>query len=225
MLLLAVACTSPSVIDTEDTEGRTLRADLQLGFPLAERALFEPPVGFDHDPEDHTGAEQLICIAYDGRPFPACYDGHEGTDYLLEGGFEAMDAGSATVLAAAEGEVIHVTDGNYDRCHGTLDDGNDCDGNPMKSNTVVIEHADGWTTRYLHMMSGAMEVTVGQTVACGTPLGKVGSSGNSSTPHLHLELVDPESESVDPYAGEYSQPETFWLEQGDADGLPGGCAG
>lgn len=221
MIWLAVACTSQAVYDSAPPD--VPRGPIQLAFPLAERDPFDPPVGVDHDPEVYSGAEQLICTAYDGRPFPACYDEHDGTDFLLEGGFEAMDAGSVLILAAAAGTVLEVKDGHYDRCHGTMDGGNDCDGQPMVSNTVVIEHAGGWTTRYLHMMSGAMEVEVGQVVACGAPLGRVGSSGNSSTPHLHLELQDPDGEVVDPFAGDWSQPETYWREQGEPHQLPGDC--
>lgn len=221
MLWLAVACTSPSPMDSSEPD--VPRGALQLAFPLDSPELFEAPVGVDHDPQEYDGAEDLICTAYDGRPFPACYDEHDGSDYLLDGGFEAMDAGSATVLAAAAGQVVLVTDGNYDRCHGTLGEGNDCDGHPMASNTVVIEHPGGFKTRYLHMMSGAMLVDEGDEVVCGTPLGLVGSSGNSSTPHLHLELEDADGQTIDPYAGEFSQPETFWREQRGPEELPGGC--
>ncbi len=215
---LALACTS-----TEPIDSGPLRGPVQLAFPLDQRELFDAPVGMDHDPVEYSGAEALICTAYDGRPFPACYDGHGGSDFLLDGGFERMDAGSVLILAAAPGTVVEVEDGHYDRCHGTLDEGNDCDGEEMVSNTVTVEHEDGWRTRYLHMMRDAMTVEVGDRVDCGSPLGRVGSSGNSSTPHLHLGLEDPSGQTVDPYAGEYSQPETFWLEQGDPEGLPGGC--
>jgi len=218
MLWLAMACTSSPPVDSGP-----LRGGLQLAFPLMERELFDAPIGMDHDPDEYSGAEALICTAYDGRPFPACYDGHEGTDFLLDGGFEQMDGGSATILAAAAGTVVQVEDGHYDRCNGTLDAGNDCDGEEMISNTVIIQHEGGWRSLYLHMMRDAMKVEVGDSVDCGTPLGLVGSSGNSSTPHLHLGLEDPSGQSIDPYAGEYSQPETYWLEQGDPEGLPGGC--
>ena len=221
MLWLSVACTSPTLHDSSVDD--VPRGALQLASPLDQEELFEAPVGVDHDPVEYEGAQDLICTAYDGRPFPACYDGHDGSDFLLDGGFERMDAGSASILAAAAGVVVLVEDGHYDRCHGTLSDGNDCDGFPMASNTVVIEHPGGFKTRYLHMMSGAMEVVEGEQVTCGTPLGRVGSSGNSSTPHLHLELEDAEGNPIDPYAGEFSQPETWWREQKGPEELPGGC--
>ncbi|PZE80205.1 hypothetical protein DEI91_14620 [Curtobacterium sp. MCBD17_032] len=55
-------------------------------------------------------------------------------------------------------------------------------------NLVEIDHGDGWRTRYGHMADGTMNAAVGQRVSLGTFIGKVGSTGNSTGPHLHLEL-------------------------------------
>ena len=140
------------------------------------------------------------------------------------GGFDAMDAGSATIVAAADGVVVETLDGNYDRCHATVE-GIDCDGHPIVGNYVILEHDGGWRTLYWHLKNGSVAVAVGETVRAGDPLGKVGSSGNSSMPHLHFELQDARGAVVDPYAGSHSQPESWWCEQGDAEGLPGSDCG
>jgi len=58
---------------------------------------------------------------------------------------------------------------------------------------VDIEHAGGIVTRYCHMVSKPY-VKVGQKVEIGTVLGRVGSSGNSSGPHLHFEVHVPAEE-------------------------------
>jgi murein DD-endopeptidase MepM/ murein hydrolase activator NlpD len=50
---------------------------------------------------------------------------------------------------------------------------------------VEIEHSNGITTRYAHM--SAILTSVGQSVTTGTVLGRVGSTGRSTGPHLHYE--------------------------------------
>ncbi|WP_162262540.1 M23 family metallopeptidase [Bosea sp. Root483D1] len=52
-------------------------------------------------------------------------------------------------------------------------------------NMVEIEHASGITTRYAHM--SAILVSEGQIVTAGTLVGRVGSTGRSTGPHLHYE--------------------------------------
>jgi murein DD-endopeptidase MepM/ murein hydrolase activator NlpD len=51
---------------------------------------------------------------------------------------------------------------------------------------VKIDHGGRWETQYLHMLEPPM-VEVGQEVAQGQQLGKIGSTGDSGAPHLHYE--------------------------------------
>jgi len=200
---------------------------VRFGFPLPERDLFYQTTGFDHDPAvQEEGLLSSICTNYDGRAFPWCYDGHDGTDYLLEGAFDTMDAGSTEVVAAADGEVVSVEDGHYDRCHVGGDLVITCDGHDIIANHVILEHYDGTRTMYWHLAEGSVAVEVGEEVTCGTVLGRVGSSGFSSFPHLHFEVVDIDDISFDPYSGVESQEESWWEDQGPAEGFPGaGCTG
>jgi LysM repeat protein len=55
-------------------------------------------------------------------------------------------------------------------------------------NTVEINHGNGLMTRYGHFH--ALYVQSGQTVSAGDPLGRCGSTGNSSGTHLHFEVID-----------------------------------
>lgn len=63
-------------------------------------------------------------------------------------------------------------------------------------NTVVVSHGDGFTTLYAHQ--NEILVSTGDSVAGGDLLGRVGSTGWSTGPHLHWEIrvdgiaVDPE---------------------------------
>ena len=53
-------------------------------------------------------------------------------------------------------------------------------------NIIKIDHGDGIQSWYAHC--SAIYVGVGQTVSAGTTIGAVGSTGNSTGPHLHLEI-------------------------------------
>lgn len=51
---------------------------------------------------------------------------------------------------------------------------------------VVVRHADGRYSQYAHL--SAISVKSGQSVAAGQRIGRSGSTGNSSGPHLHFEV-------------------------------------
>ena len=55
-------------------------------------------------------------------------------------------------------------------------------------NVVVINHGNGWQTLYAHLST--YNVGCGQSVWQGTVIGAFGSTGKSSGPHLHYEMMD-----------------------------------
>jgi murein DD-endopeptidase MepM/ murein hydrolase activator NlpD len=62
-------------------------------------------------------------------------------------------------------------------------------------NMVEVQHGNGLATRYGHLSE--IDVKVGQHVRIGEVIGKIGSTGRSTGPHLHYETrVD--GEAVDP---------------------------
>jgi murein DD-endopeptidase MepM/ murein hydrolase activator NlpD len=110
------------------------------------------------------------------------YNGHNAIDFTLAN-FAKMDAG-VDVLAAKAGTVIAVRDGEYDRWSRV-------NPNPgHQPNYVVIDHGGGVVTEYLHLKRNSLSVSVGQTVSAGQVIGQVGSSGNSTDPHLHFAVYD-----------------------------------
>lgn len=65
-------------------------------------------------------------------------------------------------------------------------------------NKVVVTTDDGEEIWYAHL--SAYAVSVGDTLRSGEVLGYVGSTGNSTGPHLHLEVRPGAGDPVDPYA-------------------------
>jgi hypothetical protein len=63
-------------------------------------------------------------------------------------------------------------------------------------NVVVIDHAGGWQTLYAHL--SVIGVGCGQSVYQGSVIGAYGSTGNSSGPHLHFEMLHESYGKVNP---------------------------
>lgn len=54
-------------------------------------------------------------------------------------------------------------------------------------NLVVLDHGNGWRTYYAHL--SAVYITCQEWVGRGTMIGEVGTTGNSTGPHLHFEML------------------------------------
>lgn len=134
--------------------------------------------------------------------YDVTYDTHIGTDVTIRD-FVEMDQGRF-VVAAAPGTVAWVEDGYYDR--STVPNG-------APPNYVDILHADGTHTYYLHFKKWSTLVAAGQHVYEGQALGLVGSSGNSSNPHVHFEVKDSGGNPLDPYAGSCGAGASLWRSQ------------
>lgn len=90
------------------------------------------------------------------------YRGHTGTDLTMSGAY------GKPAYASASGTVIYAGwSGGYGK-------------------VVKIRHSNGYETWYAHL--SAINVSVGDNVYQGQQIGRIGSTGNSSGPHLHFEM-------------------------------------
>jgi hypothetical protein len=104
-------------------------------------------------------------------------DGAENDQYVGEG---------AAVHAAADGKVVTVIDGRPETGpFGTADLSTTED---YGGNTVVQRIRPGVYAYYAHFQPGSIRVKQGDRVRRGEVLGRLGSSGNSTNPHLHFGL-------------------------------------
>lgn len=130
------------------------------------------------------------------------YDGHKGTDFALPTRAALRDG--VDVLAAAPGVVAAIRDGMADS--GADEAAGDIDGREC-GNGVRLSHTDGYETQYCHLAHMSVAVRVGQVVDRGERLGRVGMSGLTQFPHLHMTLRH-NGAVIDPFAP-----------------VPGGCGG
>jgi murein DD-endopeptidase MepM/ murein hydrolase activator NlpD len=166
----------------------------KLAFPLACQVGRTCEVQHYVDRDAGPGVRDYRC----GR---RTYEGHNGVDIRVAD--MAAERAGVDVLAAAPGRVARLRDGVQDvsiRAPGAPSvQGQEC------GNGVVIEHGDGWETQYCHLRRGSIQVKVGDTVSAGRPIARIGLSGDTEFPHLHLS-VRHAGQIVDPFAPDTSDP-------------------
>lgn len=106
------------------------------------------------------GGYQTISSGYGGRTLEGSGEMHYGVDIVAPLG--------TLVRAARSGRVLESRP-DFQRGWGW---------------TVVLEHPDGWITRYAHLSANLIKK--GELVSQGQAIGRVGSTGRSTGPHLHF---------------------------------------
>lgn len=113
---------------------------------------------------------------YEYEPYITSYIGYRinptsaETKLQLHKGLDIGASGGTEILAISDGIVTRA---NFSNSYG---------------NIVEILHDDGYISKYAHQQR--LNVTKGQRVSKGDVIGYVGSTGDSTGNHLHLELYD-----------------------------------
>lgn len=156
--------TKTGVAMAKDAAGREYWAQVFAGGGSAkeEPAPKDPPA--EEKPAPSTGGYQSPVDSYISQQYgnPGNYSlgYHTGADYHASSGTPVHSAGPGTVVAS-----------DTSSAYGT---------------NVQIKHTDGKYTLYAHL--SGKTVNVGDTVSGGELIGYVGSTGNSTGPHLHFEV-------------------------------------
>ncbi|GHF58394.1 hypothetical protein GCM10017781_38350 [Deinococcus metalli] len=120
-----------------------------------------------------AGLRVRVSLPLVGRLTTAPSNDHLGLD---------IAARSGTAVRAAMGGTVQMSE---------------FDGRTGWGWTVVVDHGNGYTTRYSH--NSANLVRVGQQVTAGQTIARVGSTGNSTGPHLDFRVYR-EGQAVNPYS-------------------------
>jgi murein DD-endopeptidase MepM/ murein hydrolase activator NlpD len=144
-----------------DLEQRVALRDSQLS--ALENVILDRDLKKKTHPEGRPVAAGFISSYFGERedPFSGEEAYHKGVDFAGTAG--------ANVVAVAAGVV--TWSGNR----------------TGYGNLVEINHGDGYVTRYAHNQRTL--VAVGQTVKRGDPIALMGSTGRSTGPHVHFEVV------------------------------------
>ena len=111
-------------------------------------------------------------------PCPSCHTITSPFGWRYHPIYQTQKYHSGVDIGASYGATIVAADGGTIITAGSVSGYGNC---------VVINHGNGITTLYGHMSSIA--VRVGQKVSKGQTIGYVGSTGNSTGPHLHWEVT------------------------------------
>jgi hypothetical protein len=142
--------------------------------PVSTAATFEAPaetvlIAFEEPVPGHA-----VVSPFGLRQMPWEEGGrlHQGVDISADAGVPVRAAADGVVVAAGSG-------GGYGRY-------------------VAVRHAEGLTTFYAHLGAIGAGVRPGLAVRAGDSLGRGGSTGSSTGPHLHFEIRDARDRPLNP---------------------------
>ncbi|MDX1696727.1 MAG: M23 family metallopeptidase [Thiohalobacterales bacterium] len=146
-------------------------ADREHKLIMLEQVLMHRNVSQRVTPSGRAVESGLLSSTFGMRidPFSGKRESHKGID-----------------IAGKEGSIIQAVGDGLVTFAGTR---------KGYGNLVEVDHGNGYTTRYAHNRDHL--VNVGETVRKGDPVALMGSTGRSTGPHVHLEVLR-DGKQVDP---------------------------
>jgi murein DD-endopeptidase MepM/ murein hydrolase activator NlpD len=113
------------------------------------------------------------------------YDGAYGSGYFIWPSYNRFLSGNdfwsghlGIDIAGATGDQVWASDAGVVVFAGWAQGG--------YGNMVMVDHGNGYQTLYAHLSS--VRTYCGKSVGAGSVIGSIGSTGNSTGPHLHFEI-------------------------------------
>lgn len=158
----AIAGEIPDVSRMLDTlESKLAQRDAQLG--VLESLILQRDLRRQTQPEGRPVARGFLSSVFGLRqdPLSGQTEFHRGIDFAGEPGEPVLAVGAGVVTFSGE--------------------------RPGYGKVVDVTHGDGYVTRYAH--NQRLLVRVGDTVRRGQPVAHLGSTGRSTGPHVHFEVL------------------------------------
>jgi LysM repeat protein len=176
-----------------DMTNPNINPDTQVFIPGGKRAFisWSAPLISRKDPAaakvfgpGFCGTETTGLVGNGTFVYPTVQHWLSGYDYTPDTNHWGID------LAGTLGSAIYATDAGVIVYAGWNDWG--------YGNAIVIDHGDGWQTLYGHLSE--LKVGCGASVRQGDVIALMGSTGRSSGPHLHFEIMSVAGARVNPHS-------------------------
>ncbi len=175
-----------------------MQKNIVIGFPLQGEWISLRPPGHHPHAIDFVGLGKNRRKWFSGTYLRFIFSSIPVTDFY---------GWAKPIYAPLDGTVVQASDGWAD--NGKVDiintiaiwfkatflfrpkaDGSNIDIRPNAGNYVMIKSGPGIVAFMAHMRSGSVKVAAGQRVVAGQIIGEVGNSGNTTAPHLHINVFD-----------------------------------
>lgn len=101
---------------------------------------------------------------------------------------KGVDLVAASTTGKGADYIVAFADGAVTSCKNTFSGTTKDTGTAGMGNYVIIDHGNGFKTRYMHMLKGSVKVKTGDKVKKGQVIGYMGNTGNSYGRHLHFDI-------------------------------------
>jgi hypothetical protein len=178
---------------TKEYDGTPRQAEgVELAFPLLNggRVVFRggSTLWFNH----HRAVPEQKWAIDVGRPL-----GVSEMTGMVTGNLQKFKVYGELVHAPCSGKVVTAVDGIPNEPLGHLNS-RDVAGNHV---VLACQSSPPVKVRLAHLIPGSLKVACGEYLQLGAPIGRVGNSGNTSMPHLHMDAVDDAGAAVPIFFG------------------------
>ncbi len=160
---------SYDINDEKEDSGRIILAEADIGEKT--KAVTIMSVDSSDTSESGKGEDMIFPVVGSGVITRQYSEEHKGVDISAEEG--------TTVVSVCDGKVEEVG------------------ANGKEGKYIVIKNNEAGTVKYSHLQNNSY-VDEGTEVSTGSKVGTVGSTGESTGPHVHIEVTDNQGNLVDP---------------------------